>query len=83
MTAPKETVKVWITKYALTKGLFEMEAEIVDNKYASGRYDGLQLFTRDWAHSRAEAVAVAENMRESRLKSLKKSIAKLEKMPFR
>ncbi len=75
-------MKVWITKYALTKGLFEMNAEIVSDKYASGKHEGMSLFTRDWARTRAEAVASAEDMRVARIASLKKSVAKLEKLKF-
>ena len=81
-TGERMILKVWITKYALTKGLFEMEAEIVDGKYASGKYESIRLFTRDWAHTLAEAVKVAEDMRTRRIASLKKSIVKLERLNF-
>lgn len=75
-------MKVWITKFALTKGLFEMNAEILNNKYASGKHEGAALFTRDWVRTRAEATVAAESMRVARIASLKKSIAKLEKLTF-
>ena len=75
-------MRVWITKYALTKGLFEMEAEIVEGKYVSGKHGGLRVFTRYWARTLAEAVQGAEGMRTRRIAALKKSIAKLERLNF-
>lgn len=62
--------------------LFEMNAEIVNDTYASGKHEGAAIFTRDWARTRAEAAASAENTRVARIASLKKSIAKLEKLKF-
>lgn len=76
-------MKVWITKYALTTGIFEMNAEIVDGKYASGKTPrGGAIFTREFAKSAAEAAKKGDAMRKSRIASLKKSIAKLEKLKF-
>ncbi|MGN6107825.1 MAG: hypothetical protein ACTHU0_22145 [Kofleriaceae bacterium] len=76
---------VWITKYALSQGLYKVKAEIVDGKYASTESKGfsLGLFTRDWKPSREEAVAEAERMRAMKIASLKKQIAKLEAMTFK
>ena len=80
-------MKVWITKYALTMGIFEMKAEISKGgsgvRYASGKTaKGYPVFTREFAETRDEALKVAEGMRKRRIESLKKSIAKLEKMEF-
>lgn len=77
-------MKVWITKYALTTGLFEIDAEIVDGTYASQirANRGSGHFTREWTRTREEALVVAENMRKKRIASLEKSIKKLQKLRF-
>ena len=76
-------MKVWITKYALTQGLFEMDAEIVDSKYASGKSNGYSIFTTDWTRTRTEAEVIANNMKQAKIASLKKQLAKLEKAPIK
>lgn len=75
-------MKVWIYKYALTKGVFPMDAKLVNNKYASGKVNGYSLFTPDWAEDRETAERQAELMRDRRIVALKKQIAKLEKLTF-
>lgn len=71
-------MKVWITRYALTQGLFQIDAEIVDGIYASGRtLTGDRIFTRDWAKTPEDALAKAHEMRRLRIASLKRSITKL------
>ena len=80
-------MKVWITKYALTKGLFEINAEIIDrgakHVYAKGKSpSGDSIFTREWANTRAEAVIKAEAMKKARVASLKRAIAKMQAKTF-
>lgn len=74
-------MKVWITTYALTKGIYEVEAEIIDDKYAKtpGPWS---LFTKDWTKSKEDAVRIADEMRVRKIASLKKSIKKLEALKF-
>ncbi len=76
-------MKVWITKYALTRGLFEIDAK-VDGKYASGPdpAGNWKIFTREWTKTREEAVKVAEQMKTRRIASLRRSMKKLEEMKF-
>lgn len=79
--------KVWVTKYALTQGLFEMNAEIVDrgvrHVYAKGvTPSGHSLFTREWVKTKEEAVAKAEKMKAARIASLKRSIKKMQEKTF-
>lgn len=69
--------KVWITKYALTKGLFQRDAEIVNGVYASSR----GLFTKSWVDTEEEARAAWEEARRQEVARLKKKIARLEAMP--
>jgi hypothetical protein len=77
----------WITKYALTDGIFELRgAEVTDSGY-------LSKTERDpWRHhfyskkeyhiSHEKAVARAEEMRVAKIASLKNQIVKFEKMTF-
>ena len=80
-------MKVWISKYALSGGLKECEAEIAEGSefvypgapYLS--YVGFKL-GRDAHTTRDAAAAAAEAMRLKKIKSLRAQIAKLEKMTF-
>lgn len=75
-------MKVWITKYALTKGIIEINAEI-DGHYAHGRLsNGRRICTRQFTKTRAAAVAAADEVRGRKLAALRKQIAKLERMKF-
>lgn len=79
-------MKVWITKYALTSDIKEMEAEqsedfpdMVTGKAWNGNYHGEG---REWHRTYESAVARAEEMRLKKIESLKKQIAKWEKKRF-
>ena len=80
----KASMKVWITKYALTSGITEHNAELCDGdelmKYGTMQYaygDG-----KEWHRSYKSALIRAEEMRIKKIASLKKSIAMLEAMSF-
>lgn len=82
-----QIVKVWITKYALTTGLFELQVHIHLNRdrpdakpYAKC---GIALFTQQWTATYEEAKAVAEVMRKAHLASLRRQVAKLEQATFK
>lgn len=77
-------MKVWITKYALTRGILEREVEdcgdgIVkdDSSYITCYYN-----KKDYCLDNESAIAKAEEMRKKKIDSLKKQIDKLEKMKF-
>ena len=74
--------KVWITKYALTQGIFEAEGKVFSGEYFDiGCRDG--LFTKnEWHHTKSEAIARAEEMRIAKLKSLDKQIKKISALKF-
>ncbi len=84
-------MKVWITKYALTRGIDESEAEICSSvsdemiKVLAIRgtltYDNY-FHKPYWYSSREAAVMHANAMRAAKLASLKKKISKLEKLEF-
>jgi len=82
-------MKVWITKYALTKGIFEIEAEVcefispdmikeVGCEYPT-YYHGKG---KDWHKTREDAVKRADEIRKKKVVSLRKKIEKLESMIF-
>jgi len=79
------TVNVFISKYALTRGIYEEKGAIskIDEFrfYAKDSFhDG---FSKDeWHKTRGEAVARAEEMRKKKLASLHKQISKLEALKF-
>jgi hypothetical protein len=80
-------MKVWITKYALTSGVFTREVDeptdhdpgtIVDR--SSGCHDIYNVHGRDWHRTREGALARAVEMRAAKIKSLGKQINKLRAM---
>ena len=77
-------MKVYITKYALTKGIEEMDTTGPEGDLA---VRDAVLYHRvyrppNWHWVRASAVARAEQMRLKKIASLRKQIAKLEKLRF-
>lgn len=86
-------MKVWITKYCLTKGIFEFEAERC-GEYGERLYDMVHDISggsqsiyyhgegKDWHITRESAISRAESMRIKKIASLKKSIMELEAMVF-
>ena len=82
-------MKVWITKYALTKGIIPCEIRTVDvleNDYIwymqpSG-LGGFMKKGNGWEDNEKSAIKKAEEMRQKEIASLKKQIEKLEKMRF-
>lgn len=82
-------MKAWITKFALTQGVFTVEGErsgttpsmlVVkqENTY-SEYYHGEG---RDWHLTEESAGVRATQMVKDKIKSLKKQITKIEKMRF-
>lgn len=84
--------KVYITKYALTAGITENEAEVKPSCYNDSIYyasvvDNYGGFTSyrvgtDAFYTLEEAVNNAEKKRLKKIESLKKQIVKLEKLKF-
>ena len=79
-------MKVFVTKYALTIGIEELDVEITSvptmvatkGPFPRNFHDE----GRDWHHTKEEAKTRAEEMRKKKIESLKKSIIKLEAMRF-
>jgi len=84
-------MKAYVTKYALTEGIQELEGELTkcgkyfyNHGHAGARYGEARFFHNKshWTTDKAEAVKRAEAMRTKKISSLKKQIAKLEKISF-
>ena len=86
-------MKVWITKYALTEGIIEAEAEQtqVSEKLITCKKEGWfegALFPhfygegKEWHRSPEEARAYANLMVRRKIESLDKQRAKLQKLVF-
>jgi hypothetical protein len=78
-------MRVWITKYALTKGIKEVEGEACENTLTDMFDAGKGEFYHrlDWHKTREEALKHAEWMRVKKIKSLTKQIDKLKEKVFK
>lgn len=78
-------MKVWVTKYALTQGIEEVEAE--KSLYGNGviilgDYGHAFYKHGEYATSYEEAIKQAEVLREKKIKSLKKQLDKVKNLKF-
>ena len=82
-------MKIYITKYALTRGIIEVEIVEIKNLDTTNGWLRIHLPSamiddsfgpQEWAASRVVAVTRAEEMREAKIAPLRKQIAKLEGM---
>ena len=75
--------KIFVFKYALTKGIIEVDAEIKQGIYGEftkvKNQGNLIYLDKDYVHTKEEALKKAEDMRLKKIESLKKQIVKLEK----
>jgi hypothetical protein len=81
-------MKVWITQYALTKGILELEAEVssasaqmVTSKNENG-YVG-HFHKPHWHERKQDAIDFSNGMRLRKIAGLKKQITKLENLTFK
>lgn len=77
-----EKLEVFVTKYALTKGV---EAVVVERSKPDDTmvsHGWTYYHSGDWHIDRAAAVAKAEQMRQRKVASLKKQLTKLEATLF-
>jgi hypothetical protein len=73
---------IWVTKFALTTGIDRLEgAEVFSDGSSVGR-NGVAVDARDVHVTAVRANRRAEEMRLAKIASLKKQIAKLEKLRF-
>lgn len=84
-------MRIWSTKYALSSGITEHEAEASKHSSAMVSYKpnpdkpytlSLHGEGKDWHRTRESAIKRAESMRIAKIASLKSQLAKLEGMKF-
>lgn len=79
-------MKVWITKYALTRGIIEDEGEPCGLEWVSASWDNgyrcNDFEQGEWFDTKERAIQKAEEMRQKKIASLKKQIEKLDRMRF-
>lgn len=85
-------MKVWITKYALTRGIEEITSEDVSRMFIKKNGDlvmygesgmfPVSYSSDNYFLDKESAVKKAEEMRQKKIESLKKQIEKLERMRF-
>ena len=82
----RSTIKAWITKYALTKGIYQEIGSIkstVGPDYFSV-IDRFQIFTQgEYFESKQDAIENSEQRRVKKLASLKKQMDKIGKIEFK
>lgn len=80
-------MKAYITKYALTNGIEEVDGNFVGGQTFERTDIGRNPFRPyerkpDWHETREDAVKRANEMRDKAIKSAEKKLAKLRKMRF-
>lgn len=79
-----DQVKIYVSKYALSTGIFEVMAKIEDGM-ATCRRDGrfIECFHgKSWHYTKEHAIAEAEEMRIRKLKSLEEQAKKISALKF-
>jgi len=86
--------KVWISKYALTKGIYELEVKRCVNSIRDKdesdmveiRKNGFTSYFhgegKEWHLTKESAIVRAEEMKLRKIESVKKQLNKLEKLKF-
>lgn len=84
----REVITAWITAYALSAGIQKVQAEVIREDVISYKGDSDTwsgsgyAHGKNWHRTEAAAIARAEEMRTSKLKSIDKQIAKLKALKF-
>ena len=79
-----EKITAWVTKYALTTGIEVVEGEVYHDISASTLCYGCGCFAhgKEWHRTVEAARARAQEMRVAKIASLRKTIARLERLDF-
>lgn len=80
-------VRAWITKYALTQGIYEVDDGTIDERWPSmlavpsmGTFAAFHGEGRDWHRSLPAAQARAEAMRKAKIASLERQAVGLREL---
>lgn len=78
------SIKVWISKYALTTGIIEKEVRINDELAVSveSQLDSYYGEGKQWHKTKEDAIKRAEEMRKRKIISVEKQLKKLKEMKF-
>lgn len=76
-------MKVFITKYALKRGIYEIDAKLdednVDYVYDTNKSNTIYIYSKpNWHETKEEAIERAEQMKLKKIKSLERQIEKLK-----
>lgn len=79
-----EQIKIYVSKYALSSGIFEAMAKVEDGMASLRRNGGfIECFHgKSWHYTQEQAIAEAEEMRIRKLKSLDKQAKKIAALKF-
>ena len=78
-----EIRQVWVSKYALTKGLYEAEVRLCESGGSAITTDHRTYLAKgDWWDTKEKALGKAEVMRKAKIASLTKQIKALEDKVF-
>jgi hypothetical protein len=81
-------MKVWISKYALTQGIYDVEVsdpdahQIVEQRHPNMYSTFYHGEGREWHRTEAGARTRANEMVQKKIKSLERSLAKFKKLRF-
>ncbi len=78
-------MKAYITKYALTKGIIEVDGFVNNEDIFFPAYSnsGAQYFFKnEWTTTKRKALRIANTMRLAQIKSLQKEIERLKSLKF-
>ena len=78
-------MKIFVTKYALTKGIEVVEAEACGDGTMKARGSWATYFHgegKDWHKTHEASITRAKEMRKKKIGSLKKSLAKIKNINF-
>lgn len=76
----KEQAVVYISKYALTVGVFKETVDVCGDLVLWGTHKS--AYKGEWWRNKEDAIKKAEEMRQKKIASLKKKITKLENLKF-
>lgn len=88
MTKDYPIIDAWVTKYALTSGIYKIRGRICNDvsedmiKQLEPVSVSTYFHGKDWHRSKEEAVKHANEMVKKKVDSLKKQLKKYEEMKF-
>lgn len=77
-------MKIFVTKYALTKGILELECEIINGKLAKTIETSFPQYFKEseWFYNEEFAIKRSNKMKINKIASLERQITKLQKIQF-